>query len=70
MLKAKKKGARTRTRSILFGEDNTRHLEDRQGPTSKTTNSHLFCCETYRVKNTVMWDSSGYTLGILLGENS
>lgn len=32
MVQRKKKGARMRTRSILFGEDNTWHLEDTQGP--------------------------------------
>lgn len=35
MCKGGKKGARMRTRRILFGEDNTRHLEDMQGPSNK-----------------------------------
>lgn len=62
-----KKKARMRTRSILFGEDNTQHLEDIQGP--KKQEGVIYSSVKYNEENTLIWDSSAYTFRTLLGEN-
>lgn len=64
VMRNRKKNARMRTRSILFGEDNTQHLEDIQGP--KKQEGVIYSSVKYNIFHRRII----YTFRILLGENS